>query len=48
MSERKRTHKRGHGEGSIDQMPDGRWRARLMVGYKPDGKPDRRAVYGKT
>ncbi len=41
-------HKRGHGEGSIDQTPDGRWRGRLMVGYKPDGKPDRRTLYGKT
>jgi integrase len=45
---KRRGHKRGHGEGSIDQMADGRWRARLMVGYKPDGKPDRRAVYGRT
>jgi integrase len=48
MMDRRRGHKRGHGEGSIDQQADGRWRARLMVGYKPDGNPDRRAVYGKT
>lgn len=26
----------------------GRWRAALTVGYAPDGKPDRRWVYGKT
>jgi integrase len=40
--------KRGHGEGTIDQRPEGCWRGRLMVGYKPDGKPDRRVVYEKT
>ena len=39
--------KRGHGEGSIDRFRDG-WRGQLMVGRKPDGSPDRRAVYGKT
>lgn len=48
MTTKQRKGKRGHGEGSFDQMKDGRWRARVMVGYKPDGKPDRRAVYGKT
>lgn len=41
-------HKRGDGEGSIRQRPDGRWEARLLVGVKPDGKLDQRSVYGKT
>jgi integrase len=40
--------KRGHGEGSIGLIADGRWRGRVMVGYRLDGKPDRRVVYGKT
>jgi integrase len=49
MTEAKRRgHKRGHGEGTIGQRKDGRWCAQLMVGYKPDGTPDRRTVYGKN
>jgi integrase len=49
MSDTKRkARKRGHGEGTIDQRTDGRWRGRLMVGFRSDGKPDRRVVYGKT
>lgn len=44
----RRAHKRGDGEGSITQRADGRWMGRLMVGYLPDGKADRRAVYGKS
>ena len=43
-----RAHKRGHGEGSIYQRPDGRWVGTIMLGLKPDGKPDRPKVYGKT
>lgn len=39
---------RAHGEGNIRKRKDGRWEARLMVGYKPDGKPDVRSVYGQT
>src|SRR5207248_2849642 len=41
-------HKRNRGEGTFDRRTDGSWRARLMVGYKPDGTPDRRMVFGKT
>lgn len=41
--------KRGNGEGSINQLADGRWQGRIMVGYDPiTGKPNRKAVYGKT
>ena len=39
---------RGHGEGTIDQMPDGRWRARVSLGFDQSGKRKRKAVYGKT
>src|SRR5437879_5612199 len=41
---KRRGRKRGHGEGTIDEVPNrpGTWRARLMV----DGT--RRVVYGKS
>ena len=45
---RRPKRKRGDGEGSIDEVRDGLWRGRMMVGYKADGKADRRVVYGKT
>lgn len=41
-------HRRGNGEGSIYQRKDGTWAAVLTVGVKPDGKPDRKFLYGKT
>lgn len=44
----RRPHKRADGEGSISLYHKGGWRARLMVGYRPDGKPDVREVYGQT
>jgi integrase len=40
--------KRAKGEGTIKKRKDGRWVALLSFGYLPDGKRDRRAVYGKT
>ena len=48
VERKQRKGKRGHGEGTIGQRSDGRWIAQVMVGYKSDGKPDRRTVYGKT
>ena len=45
---KRRGRKRGHGEGSIRQLPDGRWKGELMVGYRPAGRRDVRVVYGKT
>ena len=45
---KRRGRKRGHGEGSIRQLPDGRWKGELMVGYRPDGRRDVRVAYGKT
>ena len=42
----KRTRRRGNGEGSIHQRPDGRWVAMLSVGRNGEGKRKRRAIYG--
>ncbi len=41
---KRRSGKRGHGEGTIGQRADGRWYAQVMVGYKLDGKKDVRTV----
>ena len=43
-----RRSKRGHGEGSIVRLPDGRWQGRIMLGRKPNGRPDRPKVIGAT
>jgi integrase len=40
--------RRGNGEGSIFQRKDGRWVARITVGYDANGKRNQRTVYGKT
>jgi integrase len=39
--------RRGHGEGSIWQRSDGRWEARIDLGYQ-GGKRRRKAFYGNT
>jgi integrase len=44
----RRPRKRGHGEGTISRRKDGAWQGSVMVGYRADGKPDRRYVYGRT
>jgi integrase len=41
--------KRCNGEGNITYLDNkGLWMGRIMVGYKPDGKINRKTVYGKT
>ena len=44
--------RRGHGEGSIYELPDGRWRAAVSLGWREgkDGQPiwRRKIVIGKT
>src|SRR5689334_15912610 len=40
--------RRGYGEGSICQRPDGRWCAIMSAGYDGNGKRVRRFVYGAT
>ena len=44
--------KRANGEGTIlpykvNGVQKG-WRTSIMVGFKPNGKPDRKQFYGKT
>ena len=45
---KKKVTRRGNGEGSIYQRKTGQWAAVITVGIKPDGKPDRKFLYGKT
>ena len=40
--------RRGNNEGSIYQRPDGRWCGQVTIGYKPNGKPNRKTFYGTT
>ncbi len=40
--------RRGRGEGSIAQRPDGLWAGQVSLGYDAEGKRIRRTVYGKT
>jgi integrase len=48
MPREKKHARRGNNEGSIYQRSDGRWTGEVLIGYKPDGKPHRKALYGKT
>ena len=40
--------KRDYGSGSISQMQNGKWTARIDCGYGIDGKRKIKAFYGKT
>ncbi|MCL2638438.1 MAG: site-specific integrase [Oscillospiraceae bacterium] len=40
--------RRGNNEGSIYQRKDKRWCGAVTVGYKTDGKPIRRTIYGTS
>lgn len=40
--------RRGNGEGCVYKRADGQWVGTIRVGTRPDGKPDRRTVYGAT
>jgi integrase len=42
------SRRRGHNEGSITQRKDGRWFARLHLGYAPGGKRIRKSFYAPT
>lgn len=48
MGRKKKNARRGNREGSLFQRQDGRWCGVVWLGYKPDGKPNRKMVYGKT
>lgn len=45
---KKKTSRRGNGEGSIYERKKGQWAAVITTGYKADGKPNRKFMYGKT
>jgi integrase len=40
--------RRGNNEGSIVKRADGRWEAKVSLGFRPDGTRIRKSVYGKT
>ena len=40
--------KRSNGEGTLRKRSDGRWESAITVGYKSDGKPQRKYFYGRT
>lgn len=44
----KQKRAQGRGEGSIQQRPDGTWRAAISLGTSPEGKRRRKDIYGKT
>lgn len=44
----KKQTRRGNNEGSIYLRKDGWWVGQVLYGYKPDGKPNRKSVLGKT
>lgn len=54
MPRKRSSSKRANGEGTLVQRlaKDGKtvtgWKAAVTVGYKPDGKPDRRWISGKS
>lgn len=49
MSQKNKNKKRrGNGEGSIRQEPNGRWVGQYIVGYKDDGKPIRKTKRADT
>jgi integrase len=47
-TKKRHTRRRGQGEGSIFQRSDGRWVAKLAIGYDASGKRRRKTVYGTT
>lgn len=40
--------KRGNGEGSISQRPNGLWQGQVSLGKDDAGKTKRATIYGKT
>ncbi|CAA9575942.1 MAG: Phage integrase, site-specific tyrosine recombinase (ACLAME 2) [uncultured Truepera sp.] len=45
---RRRSTRRGRGEGSVFQRADGTWAGEVTTGYDEGGKQRRKTVYGKT
>lgn len=40
--------RRSHGDGSLYKRADGRWVGAIDLGVAPNGKRQRKVVYGKT
>lgn len=40
--------KRSAGDGTVYEMPDGRWRIEVVVGWTPEGKPRHKVEYAAT
>ena len=40
--------RRSNGEGAVRKRNDGRWECTVMVGFKKDGRRNRKTFYGKT
>lgn len=45
---RRRSTRRGRGEGSVFERADGTWQGAVTIGYDENGKQRRKTVYGKT
>lgn len=45
---RRRSTRRGRGEGTVSERPDGTWTGQVTTGYDENGKQKRKTVYGKT
>ena len=43
-----KTKKRNNGEGSIQELENGKFMGKVMLGRKANGKPNRKTVYGET
>lgn len=46
MAKKRKNSRRANGEGSIVQRKDGRWCGVVTLGYKPDGKINRKSFMG--
>lgn len=47
MARRKST-RRGRGEGTVSERPNGTWAGQVTTGYTEEGKQKRKTVYGKS
>ena len=45
---RRKSTRRGRGEGTVSERPDGTWTGQVTTGYTEEGKQKRKTVYGKT
>lgn len=48
MATKKKESRRGHNEGSIYKLDNGKWVGSVTIGYDENGKRKRKVYYGKT